>query len=337
LKHGGDAVTWVSFSPNGNQIIYGGRGGKLQVWDYKTGLTSAKSFTALGDTAASNEDELSTVSVEDDTYTPSLSSSASSLSSSPSDSSSELDSWSVAFSPDGHNIVAGFSGGIIKILNCDTGDVIADLFKGHTEDVFGVSFSHNGKRIASGSLGKTIRIWDAETGKTVVGPIMGHTNGVHAIAFSPNGKYLASGSGDCTVRIWDSETGLAVSKFDEHTDLVESVAFSPDGTRVVSGSSDMTVPVWDLNTGAVIARLFEGHTRTIHSVAFFPNSKQIVSASFDNTFAYGRYEMEHLCLLFVQFQLDRTAGRLGESSAFHGRMADQLRFRTHPLGSPVAS
>ncbi|KAF7340415.1 WD40 repeat-like protein [Mycena venus] len=282
LKQCSGAVCWVSFSPNSNQIIYSDRGGKLQVWDYKTGLRSVKLFTMLGDTAASNEDDLATLSVEDNEYTPSSSSSASS-SSSPSESSSELEFLSGAFSLNGHKIGVGFSGGTIKVFNYETGDVIADLSKGHTDDVIGVSFSPDGTRIASCSWDETIRIWDAETGAMVVGPILEHTESVYSIAFSPDSKYLASGSLDHTVRIWDSQTGLAVAKFDEHTDAVESVAFSPDGTRVVSGSWDMTVRVWDLKTGVMIAGPFEGHTNGVHSVAFFPSGKEIVSASFDNT------------------------------------------------------
>ncbi|KAF7348813.1 WD40 repeat-like protein [Mycena venus] len=276
LKHS-DAVLSVSFSPNDNQIIYSDHGGKLQVWDYKTGLTSVKIFTVLGDTAASNEDDLATLSVEDNEYTPSSSSASSS--SSPSDSSSELEFLFSAISADSHKIAVVLSGGIIKVFNFETGVVIAGLSEGHTDYVLVVSFSPDGTRIASGSQDQTIRIWNVETGATVVGPIIGHTGSVWCIAFSPDGKFLASGSWDNTVRIWDSQTGLAVAKFHEHTEGVRAVAFSPDGTLIVSGSQDMTVRVWDLKTDAVIAGPFEGHTNGVHSVAFFPNGKKIASAS----------------------------------------------------------
>ncbi|KAF7348825.1 WD40 repeat-like protein [Mycena venus] len=319
LKHDTNAVFCVSFSPNGNRIVYGGRDGKLEVWDYKTGLASVKSFTALGDTAASNEDELATPSIEDNDSTTFSSSSASSLSSIKSASSSKPAIFSSAFSPDGHTIVAGFSGGTIKVLNCETGDVVAHLSGEHTNHVFGVSFSPDGKQIASCSADRTIRIWDAETGVMVVGPILGHTSSVYSIAFSPDGKYLASGSLDYSVRIWDSKTGLAVSKPFEHTDGVRSAGFSPDGTRVVSGSWDMTVWVWELKTGTVIAGPFEGHTNRVDSVAFFPSGKKIISASADTSIriweVWNAISLPWTCL--TPISLNQTSG-----GVIHGSQTD---------------
>jgi len=67
--------------------------------------------------------------------------------------------WSVAFSPDGKQIVSGSGDATVKVWDAETGQESLTL-KGHTSDVNSVSFSPDGKRIVSGSFDRTVKVWD---------------------------------------------------------------------------------------------------------------------------------------------------------------------------------
>jgi WD40 repeat protein len=71
---------------------------------------------------------------------------------------------SVAFSPDGKQIVSGSFDKTIKLWDAVTGKEIL-TFKGHTDPVFSVAFSPDGKRIVSGSHDGTVKVWEMPTGK----------------------------------------------------------------------------------------------------------------------------------------------------------------------------
>ncbi|KAE9385621.1 hypothetical protein BT96DRAFT_574609 [Gymnopus androsaceus JB14] len=188
---------------------------------------------------------------------------------------------SVAFSPDGTQIVSGSGDQSVRIWDASTGKEMHKL-EGHTDQVTSVAFSPDGTQIVSGSGDQSFRIWDASTGKEMH-KLEGHTDWVTSVAFSPDGTQIVSGSGDQSVRIWDASTGKEMHKLEGHTHWVTSVAFSPDGTQIVSGSGDQSVRIWDASTGKEMHKL-EGHTDQVTSVAFSPDGTQIVSGSGDQSF-----------------------------------------------------
>jgi len=71
---------------------------------------------------------------------------------------------SVAFSPDGKQIVSGLSNWTMKVWDAQTGLVLIEPFNGHTNKVWSVAFSPDGRHIVSGSSDWTVRVWDGETG-----------------------------------------------------------------------------------------------------------------------------------------------------------------------------
>jgi WD40 repeat protein len=227
---------------------------------------------------------------------------------------------SVAFSPDGKQILSGSWDSTIRLWDVATGREIR-TFSGHTSSVISVAFSPDGKQILSGSTDSTIRLWDVATGREIrtfsdsilifsvafspdgrqilsgsyVKPIMwdvatgreirtfsGHTYSVYSVTFSPDGKQILSSSLDRTIKLWDVATGREIRTFSGHTSDVTSVAFSPDGKQILSGSFDKTIKLWDIATGREI-RTFSGHTSYVTSVAFSPDGKQILSGSGDST------------------------------------------------------
>ena len=128
---------------------------------------------------------------------------------------------SVAFSPNGKQIVSGSYDNTICVWDAETLQQIGQPLIGHR--VTSVAFSPNGKQIVSGSNDKTICVWDAETLQQIGQPLTGHSNHVTSVAFSPNGKHIVSGSYDKTICVWDAETLL------DHCNTTFSSLFSSHG------------------------------------------------------------------------------------------------------------
>ena len=187
---------------------------------------------------------------------------------------------SVAFSPDGRQILSGSYDRTIKLWDAATGREIR-TFTGHSAAVWSVGFSPEGTRIVSGSGDYTIKLWDAATGREIR-TFTGHSGSVYSARFSPEGTRIVSGSYDRTIKLWEVSTGREIRTLSGHSGSVLSVAFSPDGTRIVSGSGDYTIKLWDTATGREI-RTFSGHSGSVISVAFSPDGTRIVSGSWDKT------------------------------------------------------
>jgi WD40 repeat protein len=132
---------------------------------------------------------------------------------------------SVAFSPDGQQIVSGSKDKTICVWKTITGEIAAGPYNQDIGGVYSVAFSPDGQHIVSGSGNGTVCVWSLIREETVVmiGPFSEH-----------------------------SSTG--------HKSAVNSVAFSPDGQSIVSGSYDKTICVWNAMTGEKVAGPFTGHT-----------------------------------------------------------------------------
>lgn len=97
---------------------------------------------------------------------------------------------SVAFSPDGKQIVSGSWDKTVQRWDAATGLQLLPVLEGHTGWVSSVAFSPNGKQIVSGSNDQTVRRWDTATGLQLLPVLEGHTDRVSSVAFSLDGKHI---------------------------------------------------------------------------------------------------------------------------------------------------
>jgi WD40 repeat protein len=95
---------------------------------------------------------------------------------------------SVAFSPDGNQVVSGSGDQTVRLWDAATGAALRTL-EDHSSDVSSVAFSPDGKQVVSGSRDQTVWLWDAATG-AVLQTFESHSASVNSVAFSPDGKLL---------------------------------------------------------------------------------------------------------------------------------------------------
>jgi WD40 repeat protein len=113
---------------------------------------------------------------------------------------------SVAFSPDGKQVVSGSSDQTVRLWDAATGAALQTL-EGHSSPVSSVAFSPDGKQVVSGSYrDQTVRLWDAATGAALQ-TLEGHSGSVNSVAFSPDGKLLPT---LCLLNNWVVEDNVNI-------------------------------------------------------------------------------------------------------------------------------
>jgi len=187
--------------------------------------------------------------------------------------------YSVAYSPQGDQIISGGSDMTVRLWDVETGECRQSM-TGHTKTVRNVLYSPKGDYIASASFDETVRLWNVGSGSFRKISI-GHIGAVMDLKYSPKRNQVASCSEDSTIRLWDAQTGICSRILTGHREYVYTISYSAQEDRLVSCSYDNTLRLWDVESGACLYILSD-HTSAIYDVEFSPQD-QIASASVDKT------------------------------------------------------
>ena len=114
--------------------------------------------------------------------------------------------WSIRFSGDGREIVAGTSDHSVYVFDLDTNKSILKI-EGHADDVNAVCFGDVSSPhiLYSGSDDTLIKVWDRRSmgDSREAGVFMGHTEGLTYVDSKGDGRYVLSNGKDQSMKLWD--------------------------------------------------------------------------------------------------------------------------------------
>ena len=114
--------------------------------------------------------------------------------------------WSLRFSGDGGEIVAGTSDQSVYVYDLEAQRSILRI-PGHTDDVNAVCFGDKMSPhiLYSGSDDTTLKVWDRRSLSSMrpAGMFLGHTEGLTYIDSKGDGRYVISNAKDQTCKLWD--------------------------------------------------------------------------------------------------------------------------------------
>ncbi|HKP40677.1 TIR domain-containing protein [Mycobacterium sp.] len=119
--------------------------------------------------------------------------------------------YSVAFSPDGHQVASGGRDGTLSLWDINSRQQQSAPMSIAQNPLLSVAFAHHQPWIATGGDDGKVRLWDISTGtpQPIGTPLEGHKNWVFSVAFSPNDGRILSGSGDGNLHLWLTPAKLA--------------------------------------------------------------------------------------------------------------------------------
>ncbi|KAG2491232.1 hypothetical protein HYH03_010440 [Edaphochlamys debaryana] len=125
--------------------------------------------------------------------------------------------WSVQWSGDGREILAGTNDQSVVVLDVETKRVVARA-EGHEDDVNAVTYADSSPNvIVSGSDDSLVKVWDRRlmpgagpdaagayrTRPKPVGVLVGHTEGITHLHSRGDGTHVLSNAKDQTAKLWD--------------------------------------------------------------------------------------------------------------------------------------
>ncbi len=205
---------------------------------------------------------------------------------------------SVAFSPNGEVIAAGYGNGTVQLWRPAGKGTLTPfglpLRASAAGPVEFAAFDRDGTVLATAGNDGTVRLWDvAKPGSPVsLARIQDSVTTVFAVVFSPNGHTIATANADGTVRLWNVMNLTRPDALGPPLDGPQggrgetySVAFSPDG-RVLAAGSDKTVRLWNVAQPARPSPLWRplaGPDGQVHSLAFSPDGRALAAGVTDGS------------------------------------------------------
>jgi WD40 repeat protein len=197
--------------------------------------------------------------------------------------------YSVAFSPDNHQVVTGSNDGTARLWSLDTIDPVANpiVLQSTGDQTFVISRDKH--RLVTLGPDGIISVSDLTAADPAAASIKlsVQEETFHSIELSPDSRWLISG-GAKDAYLWDlSVKDPAASRrvFRGHSSVVSGVALSSDNRLLITGSFDGTARLWDLSAkDPVTAPIILHHddkkpeaTNAIYQVYLSPDNRWLVT------------------------------------------------------------
>jgi serine/threonine protein kinase len=196
-------VRAVAFSPDGERLAVGTRGGLVRVLERSdlakvvhtaghVGVVMSLAFSADGKLLASASGDRTVkvwnVSQPEGREVTTLQGHQGGV-------------YSVAFHPKKPIVASGSWDRTIRLWDVNTGKEIRKL-EGHAEDIWSVAFCSEGVVLASGSEDRSVKLWEVETGRELK-TLRGNVGTIYSVAISPIAKTIATGGRDGMAYLFD--------------------------------------------------------------------------------------------------------------------------------------
>jgi WD repeat-containing protein 23 len=126
--------------------------------------------------------------------------------------------WSIRFSGDGREIVAGTGDRAVYVFDIERNMSILRI-PGHQDDVNAVCFGDTNSPhiLYSGSDDTTLKVWDRRSmgDGRAAGVFLGHTEGLTYVDSKGDGRYIISNGKDQTAKLWDLRKVMPTSDFEK--------------------------------------------------------------------------------------------------------------------------
>lgn len=180
---------------------------------------------------------------------------------------------------------AGFADGMLRVLNSETGKIIAKIEAHSGSPVWTADISTDGSIIATGSSDGVARIFCVQDGSQIT-ELRHGTAKISHIVLGPKGKLVAVGGANNAARIFDLASGTPVGPELRHEDVTGQIgifcAFTPDGERLITaGSQDLTARIWDTRTGKQSAPPLY-HESTLRALRISPDGLRVATISYNS-------------------------------------------------------
>ena len=217
--------------------------------------------------------------------------------------------WSVRFSGDGREIVAGTGDHCVYVYDIETRQTTLRI-AAHDDDVNAVCFGDSSipHILYSGSDDATVKVWDRRSmgDSREAGAFVGHTEGITYVDSKGDGRYVLSNSKDQSMKLWDLRKMVTAEQFDRL-----------DRTNIPNDEFDYRFMQWEPhdhyrvhpNDGSLVS--FRGHRvlKTLIRCHFSP------PASTDSRYVYSGSEDGSVYI----YNLDATvAGKIDVKTATKG-------------------
>jgi serine/threonine protein kinase/WD40 repeat protein len=186
--------------------------------------------------------------------------------------------WSLAFTPDGRQLVVGQQGigggaSTVRLWDLAKGREIALFQHPESAGYRCLAFSPDGRNLAVGNFDGSLAV--VRTNGWVPHYEANNGSPINAVAFLPKSAVVAAGGWDGQVKFFHPTAKIDSQM--EYPGRIYAIAISPDGSTLAVGGEGKMIQLYDIDTFRKKAT-FHGHTHAVESLDFSPDGKLLASA-----------------------------------------------------------
>jgi RNA polymerase sigma factor (sigma-70 family) len=190
----------------------------------------------------------------------------------------------LAFTPDGRNLLVGDDQQLIHVFDVTTGKELRTFGVANINGLSQMAVSPDGKLLVTRGGGDSfIRLWDLQKGTEKRTFDLPDGASTESLVFTPDsstlfaGAKVASAGRRFAVYSWNTESGNPGKAWTDEPTIGATLALSPDGRLLATMNSETgVIQFWDRKTGKE-QRLRETNASSLGAVSFRPDGKTILT------------------------------------------------------------